>query len=60
MGQDGFYIDLTHLTSLPNFKGLSIRRNQIEDESIFAQIANIPYLTELHIHGDISANDLTV
>jgi hypothetical protein len=60
MGNENVGIDLTPLTALPNFRGLSIRRNQIVDESIFAQIANMPYLTELHIHGDISANDLTV
>jgi hypothetical protein len=60
MGQDGFYIDLTHLTSLPNFKGLSIRRNQMIDEAMFAQIANISSLTQLRIHNDISVNDLAI
>jgi len=60
MGQDEQDIDLTHLTSLPNFKGLSIRRNQIVDDAMFAQIANLPTLNELHLHGDISTNDLTV
>ncbi|AOW76582.1 hypothetical protein A3Q34_06740 [Colwellia sp. PAMC 20917] len=60
MGQDEQDIDLTHLTSLPNFKGLSIRRNQMIDETMFAQIANMPALNQLRIHGDISTNDLTV
>ena len=60
MGQDEQDIDLTHLTSLPNFNALLIRRNQISSDEIFAQIANINSLNELSIHGDISSTDLTV